>query len=167
MTSILMTAHVLIGITLVFVVLIQRGQGADIGASFGSGGAQTLFGSRGSGSFLGKVTGGLAAAFMLTSLTLAFFTQQQAGSVVERSGIQAQQSLPSSNADSPKGFDPESLKIGSKTGTQGTSTSATIEIPISAADTLDGTNAADDGIPSASGQTGSVIPNNEAEPASK
>ncbi len=85
MTTILITVHVIVALLLIGVVLIQRGQGADMGVSFGGGGAQTLFGSRGSGSFLGKLTGGLAAAFMITSLTLAFFSQQQSGSVVERS----------------------------------------------------------------------------------
>jgi len=80
----LVALHVIVGLLLIGVVLIQRGQGADMGVSFGGGGAQTLFGSRGSGSFMGKMTGGLAAAFMVTSLTLAFFSQQDAGSVVER-----------------------------------------------------------------------------------
>jgi len=80
--AVLMGVHLLVSIILIAVVLIQRGQGADMGASFGGGGAQTLFGSRGSGSFLGKMTGGLAAVFMLTSLSLAFFTQQKASSVV-------------------------------------------------------------------------------------
>lgn len=87
MTTILIIVHVSIALMLIGVVLMQRGQGADIGASFGGGGAQTLFGSRGSGSFLGKMTGGLAAAFMLTSLTLAFFSQQETGSVIERSVV--------------------------------------------------------------------------------
>ncbi len=82
MEAVLMGVHLLVSIILIAVVLIQRGQGADMGASFGGGGAQTLFGSRGSGSFLGKMTGGLAAVFMLTSLSLAFFTQQKATSVV-------------------------------------------------------------------------------------
>jgi len=95
MTAILVIVHITVALALIGVVLIQRGQGADMGASFGGGGAQTLFGSRGSGSFLGKLTGGLAAVFMLTSLTLAFFTQQQTGSVVERNLAQpAQQEAP-------------------------------------------------------------------------
>jgi preprotein translocase subunit SecG len=128
-----MTVHVLVAIALVGVVLIQRGQGADIGASFGSGGAQTLFGSRGSGSFLGKLTGGLAATFMLTSLTLAFFTQQQAVSVVERSGAIQQPALPSSDGGTPAGFDPASLKAKDALPAAGEvqqSNSAALEIPV-------------------------------------
>jgi preprotein translocase subunit SecG len=111
MTTILIITHVIIALVLIGVILIQRGQGADMGASFGGGGAQTLFGSRGSGSFLGKLTGGLAAAFMLTSLTLAFFSQQQTGSVVERATVNAVPAVPASSEQQPAegGFDPSKL----------------------------------------------------------
>jgi len=111
MTTVLIIIHVIIALMLIGVVLVQRGQGADIGASFGGGGAQTLFGSRGSGSFLGKMTGGLAAAFMMTSLTLAFFSQQQTGSVIERTivdEIPLEQPVDSQPAQG--GFDPSKLK---------------------------------------------------------
>ncbi len=111
MTTVLIIIHVIIALMLIGTVLVQRGQGADIGASFGGGGAQTLFGSRGSGSFLGKMTGGLAAAFMMTSLTLAFFSQQQTGSVVERTivdDIPFEQPVDSQPAQG--GFDPSKLK---------------------------------------------------------
>jgi len=107
----LVVLHVIVGLLLIGVVLVQRGQGADMGVSFGGGGAQTLFGSRGSGSFLGKLTGGLAAAFMATSLTLAFFTQQDKGSVVERAvtqPVQSEQTTPAN--ESTGGFDPKTLK---------------------------------------------------------
>ncbi|MBF0281222.1 MAG: preprotein translocase subunit SecG [Zetaproteobacteria bacterium] len=103
MATMLMVFHVIVAVLLIGVVLVQRGQGADIGASFGGGGAQTLFGSRGSGSFLGKMTGALAAIFMVTSLTLAFFTQQESGSVVDRAAVPAvqQESLPDADASQP------------------------------------------------------------------
>jgi len=113
MTTVLIIVHVLVALLLIVVVLIQRGQGADMGVSFGGGGAQTLFGSRGSGSFLGKLTGGLAATFMMTSLTLAFFSQQQTGSVVERSV--AGQATPAQTAPVTPAqggsFDPSKLKL--------------------------------------------------------
>lgn len=111
MTTILIIVHVIVAVLLIGVVLIQRGQGAEMGVSFGGGGAQTLFGSRGSGSFLGKLTGGLAAAFMLTSLTLAFFSQQHAGSAVERSLVDRapKKEQPADQAQ-PQGFDPSKLK---------------------------------------------------------
>jgi len=109
MTTMLIALHVLVGLLLIGVVLVQRGQGADMGVSFGGGGAQTLFGSRGSGSFLGKLTGGLAATFMVTSLTLAFFSQQDGGSVVERTMTQPVQTQ-EAPASEPAGFDPKALK---------------------------------------------------------
>jgi len=113
MTTMLIALHVIVGLLLIGVVLIQRGQGADMGVSFGGGGAQTLFGSRGSGSFMGKMTGGLAAAFMMTSLTLAFFSQQDAGSVVERNLTQpvpaeTAPAVPASGNG--QSFDPKALK---------------------------------------------------------
>jgi len=110
METVLLAVHVTVAVLLIGVVLIQRGQGGDMGVSFGGGGAQTLFGSRGSGSFLGKLTGGLAATFMLTSLTLAFFTQQETGSVVDQS-MTTEQSIPASgDTASPAAFDPKTLK---------------------------------------------------------
>jgi len=110
MTTVLIIAHVLVALTLIGVVLVQRGQGADMGASFGGGGAQTLFGSRGSGSFLGKLTGGLAATFMLTSLTLAFFSQQQTGSIVDNTIANQIPVEQPAGADAPVGFNPALLK---------------------------------------------------------
>jgi len=112
MTTLVISLHILVAVALIGVVLIQRGQGADMGVSFGGGGAQTLFGSRGSGSFLGKLTGGLAAVFMVTSLTLAFFSQQKAGSVVEKAAAHSvpvkQDALP--DAGGKGAFDPSKLK---------------------------------------------------------
>jgi len=120
METVLMAVHLLVAVLLIGVVLIQRGQGADMGASFGGGGAQTLFGSRGSGSFLGKATGGLAAVFMMTSLSLAFFTQQQVGSVVDAAPIVEPQSGSNAEQDVPAGFDPAALKgSGSKLADEG------------------------------------------------
>ncbi|MEO5378697.1 MAG: preprotein translocase subunit SecG [Magnetococcus sp. DMHC-6] len=75
MTLIITVIHILVSLSLIFVVLLQRGSGADMGAAFG-GSSQNLFGARGSGSFLGKMTAGLATVFMITSLSLAFFTNQ-------------------------------------------------------------------------------------------
>jgi len=76
MQSALLAAHVIITITLVGLILIQRGKGADIGASFGGGASQTVFGSQGSASFLTRTTAALATLFFITSLTLAYFSTQ-------------------------------------------------------------------------------------------
>ena len=80
MTLIITVTHVLVSLALIFVVLLQKGSGADMGAAFG-GSSQSVFGARGSGSFLGKMTAGLATVFMLTSLSLAFFTTQKGANV--------------------------------------------------------------------------------------
>ncbi|WP_048308274.1 preprotein translocase subunit SecG [Halomonas sp. PR-M31] len=76
MQVVILIIHVVIAIALVALILLQQGKGAEAGASFGGGASQTVFGSRGSGSFLAKLTGVLAAAFFATSLTLAYFASQ-------------------------------------------------------------------------------------------
>jgi len=73
MTTFLITLHVLVCIALIAIVLLQGGKGAEMGASFGAGSSQTIFGATGGQSFLGKLTTGAAVIFMLTSLTLAYF----------------------------------------------------------------------------------------------
>lgn len=78
MQQILLILHVLIALSLIGLVLIQHGKGADIGAAFGSGASNTVFGSQGSSSFLFKITGLLAALFFATSLTLGYMASQQA-----------------------------------------------------------------------------------------
>jgi preprotein translocase subunit SecG len=62
--------HVLVAVFIIALVLVQQGKGATMGAAFGSGASQTVFGSRGSGSFLFRVTMGLAIAFFATSIGL-------------------------------------------------------------------------------------------------
>ncbi len=63
--------HVLTCICLIAIVLLQHGKGADIGVALGSGASQTVFGARGAGSFLTKLTTGAAILFMVTSFTLS------------------------------------------------------------------------------------------------
>jgi len=67
---------VLVALALIGLILIQRGKGAEAGAAFGSGASQTVFGARGSASFLTRLTAILAMVFFCTSLTLAYFTHQ-------------------------------------------------------------------------------------------
>jgi preprotein translocase subunit SecG len=68
--------HLLLALGLIGLILIQHGKGADAGAAFGSGASATVFGSRGSGSFLTRVTAIMATAFFLTSMALAYFAAQ-------------------------------------------------------------------------------------------
>ena len=76
MDTILVMVHLGIAIALVAMVLMQQGKGADMGAAFGSGASQTVFGAQGSGTFLTRTTAVLATVFFLTSLTLAYFSGQ-------------------------------------------------------------------------------------------
>jgi preprotein translocase subunit SecG len=68
--------HLLLALGLIGLILIQHGKGADAGAAFGSGASSTVFGSRGSASFLTRTTAAMATAFFLTSMALAYFAAQ-------------------------------------------------------------------------------------------
>ena len=76
--TILLIVHVLMGVGVIALVLLQQGKGADAGASFGGGASQTVFGSIGAGGFLVKLTAGLGAIFFATSLSLAVVAKQKA-----------------------------------------------------------------------------------------
>ncbi len=74
----LQVTHILVCVVLVIAVLVQQGKGAEIGAVFGGGASSTVFGSRGAGNFLTKITTGAAITFMLTSLALSYLANTQA-----------------------------------------------------------------------------------------
>ncbi|MFS1702933.1 preprotein translocase subunit SecG [Aestuariibacter sp. GS-14] len=73
----LLVAYLVVALLLIGFVLIQQGKGADMGASFGAGGANTVFGSSGSGNFMTRTTGFLATAFFAISLLLGALTSQR------------------------------------------------------------------------------------------
>ncbi len=70
--SVVLTVHVLAGLGVIGLVLMQHGKGADMGAAFGSGASGSLFGSSGSANFLSRTTAALAAVFFVTSLGLSY-----------------------------------------------------------------------------------------------
>ncbi len=74
--SIVLTFHVAVGLLMVALVLLQRGKGASAGSGFGSGASGTVFGARGSASFLSRTTAVLATLFFCTSLSLAYLARQ-------------------------------------------------------------------------------------------
>jgi preprotein translocase subunit SecG len=76
MYQIIMMFHVLAAACIIILVLVQQGRGATIGSAFGSGASQTVFGSRGSGSFLLKVTIGFVVLFFATSISLNYLASQ-------------------------------------------------------------------------------------------
>ena len=70
--SVLMTIQVLSAISIVVLVLLQQGKGADMGAAFGSGSAGSVFGAAGSANFLSRTTAVAATVFFVTTLALAY-----------------------------------------------------------------------------------------------
>lgn len=77
MQAIILIIHVLAAIAIIILVLLQHGKGADVGAAFGSGASNTMFGSAGSMSFFMKLTAVFAAIFFATSLTLSYLAAHQ------------------------------------------------------------------------------------------
>ena len=72
-----LVAHVLIAVSIIGLVMLQRGKGADAGAGFGSGASGTVFGARGSANFLSRTTAVMAALFFASSLTLAYMNSNR------------------------------------------------------------------------------------------
>jgi len=84
--SIFTVIHLVAAVSIVVLVLLQRGKGADMGAAFGGGSSQSVFGSQGSATFLSRITAGLAAVFFISGLCLAYMYTQKGGaprSVIE------------------------------------------------------------------------------------
>lgn len=80
MEQLIIIFHVLAALAVIALVLVQQGKGADMGASFGGGASNTLFGSRGSGNALTRATAILATLFFATSFALAVVARDQAQS---------------------------------------------------------------------------------------
>ena len=79
--TILLVVQVLVAASLIGLILIQHGKGADAGAAFGSGASSTVFGSQGSSNFLTKATAILAFVFLANSLSLAYIASRRMNSV--------------------------------------------------------------------------------------
>lgn len=88
--------HIIVAIALILIVLLQTGRGSEIGAAFGGGSSQTLFGSSGSSTFMTKLTTAAVVIFMLTSLSLAYFYGHRDSSV-KRVPAQSGENVPASN----------------------------------------------------------------------
>lgn len=92
----LVLLHVIVSFALILIVLLQTGKGASLGAAFGGGSQQTLFGSRGPASFLSKMTTAAAVIFMLTSLSLAvLYSRVPDSSVVDTPAAETAPAAPS------------------------------------------------------------------------
>jgi len=86
MNTLVLTVHIIAGLSIIVLVLLQHGKGADMGAAFGSGASGSLFGATGSANFLSRATGVAAAVFFLTSLSLSYIATARpvaSGSVMD------------------------------------------------------------------------------------
>jgi preprotein translocase subunit SecG len=93
MTIVIIAIHVIVCLALILIVLLQTGKGADMGAAFGMGSSQTLFGSAGSGGFMSKATTAAAVIFMITSLALGYLSSHHTSgsSIMENAAPKAAQ----------------------------------------------------------------------------
>ena len=100
--TVILAVQMLSAISMIGLILVQHGKGADMGAAFGSGSSGSLFGASGSANFLSRTTAVLATIFFICTLALAYFGNLRSptsGSVLER----AQQSAPAVPAPAASG----------------------------------------------------------------
>ena len=117
MEQIILVVHLLVALTIIGLIMLQQGKGADMGASFGGGGSQTLFGSSGSGNVLTKATGWLVVLFFASSFGLALLATQKSATeneldfdipvAAEMAAPFAEQELPVIEEDLPAVVAPE------------------------------------------------------------
>ncbi|MEK6682215.1 MAG: preprotein translocase subunit SecG [Nitrospirota bacterium] len=115
MTTLLVMVHIVMSIVLILIVLLQAGKGADVGAAFGGGSSHTVFGSRGAGTFLSRLTAAAAIIFMLTSLSLAYLSRERtASSVVDTMKQKGSQTAPAEKPAQQPSAAPEGQPEGQK-----------------------------------------------------
>ncbi|MDA8259469.1 MAG: preprotein translocase subunit SecG [Betaproteobacteria bacterium] len=95
--TVILTVHIIAGLSIIGFVLLQHGKGADMGAAFGSGASGSLFGATGSANFLSRVTAVLAVVFFLTSLGLSYIATARpavSGSVMDSAAVPTVPAVP-------------------------------------------------------------------------
>jgi preprotein translocase subunit SecG len=111
----LLTVHILVGLGIIGLVLLQHGKGADMGAAFGSGASGSLFGASGSANFLSRTTAVLAAVFFLTSMGLTYVVNTRprtVESVIDRvQTVPAPTATPEAPATTPAADDSKAKEI--------------------------------------------------------
>ena len=88
--QIILIIHVLLALSLVALILMQHGKGADAGAAFGAGASGSVFGARGANSFMYKLTASVAISFFITSLSLAYLATNEVNADNEETSIMEQ-----------------------------------------------------------------------------
>jgi preprotein translocase subunit SecG len=115
--TLIIVAHVLIALTIIGLVLLQHGKGADMGSGFGGGASSSLFGATGSANFLSRATAALATVFFLTSLGLAYLASErprtEASTVMDAAKPQPP-AAPSSDIPRPQALPPAGGDAGSQ-----------------------------------------------------
>ena len=91
MEIMVLVIHVIAALSIIGLVLLQHGKGADVGAAFGSGTSGSIFGAAGSASFLSRATAILAVVFFVSSLGLTYLSSRK----TEHKGVMATQPAPS------------------------------------------------------------------------
>ncbi len=115
--TILLVVHILMAAALIGLILLQQGQGATTGAAFGSGASSTVFGSRGSASFLTRATTILALLFFANSFFLSYRSGQmlEQQSLMERvplnNGVVTESAVPVDDVPTPSSDEPADLEI--------------------------------------------------------
>ena len=111
-SNLLLVTHLIIAVAIIVLVLLQQGKGSDMGAAFGGGSSQSIFGARGSANFLSRLTSVLAISFFLTSLVLAYIYTRKGedisilqGSVIEQSAEQSILGIPAIEESDPEQSD--------------------------------------------------------------
>ncbi len=102
--TIILTLHIIAALSVIGLVLLQHGKGADMGAAFGSGASGSLFGSSGSANFLSRATAVLAAVFFVTSLGLSYIATSRpkvSGSVMDSAPGQSAPAVPAPQSTAP------------------------------------------------------------------
>ncbi|MCO8073249.1 preprotein translocase subunit SecG [Acinetobacter lwoffii] len=102
MQTFVLVVHIILAVLMIVLILVQHGKGADAGASFGGGGAATVFGASGSGNFMTRLTAILTALFFITSLTLAVLAKKESTNAYSLGAVQSAPATPvQSNETSP------------------------------------------------------------------
>ncbi len=94
MQTFVLVIHIILAVLMIVLILVQHGKGADAGASFGGGGAATVFGASGSANFLTRLTAVLTALFFITSLSLAVFAKRQTTDAYSLKSVQSTTTAP-------------------------------------------------------------------------
>ena len=98
MHTFILVVHILLAVMMIVLILVQQGKGAEAGASFGGGGAATVFGASGSGNFLTRLTAILTALFFVTSITLAVFAKKQTADAYSLGATNVPVTAPANNS---------------------------------------------------------------------